>query len=117
MQVFTVKDGIETMGIKRVERIDLESHYHTLTAIPQLCKKPKQLNMKLLSILSLCGLTSVVSAAIGQRCSGSPPRPCLCLDNRVCKGIGGTPVEKYSGGGFPCPSDASNIWGCYIYCD
>jgi len=73
--------------------------------------------MKLLSILSLAGLTTMVSAAVGTGCSGNLAHPCLCLDKGVCKNIGGTPVERDRSGNFPCPSDPGDVWGCYIWCD
>jgi hypothetical protein len=73
--------------------------------------------MKLLSVAIFAGVAGLASASVGGFCSGSPAHPCICLDNGICKRLGGTPVERYSGGTFPCPSDPGAIWGCYIYCD
>jgi hypothetical protein len=73
--------------------------------------------MKSAPLLILSALTSLVSARVGYVCTGSLSHPCLCLDNGVCKTLGGTPIERDNKGNFPCPTDADNIWGCYIYCD
>jgi len=73
--------------------------------------------MKLLSVLSLAGLTTLVSARVGSTCDGNLAHPCLCLDKGICKNIGGTPTERDRSGNYPCPTDPGNVWGCYIWCD
>ena len=73
--------------------------------------------MKTASALLLAAMASLASASVGGYCTGNPERKCLCLVDTTCRGIGGTPIEKYNGGGYPCPSDPGNVWGCYIWCD
>jgi len=73
--------------------------------------------MKLLPVLIVSGLANLASAAVGGKCVGNLAHPCICLDKDLCKNyVHGTPIETENSGNYPCPADAGNIWGCYIYC-
>ena len=70
--------------------------------------------MKSLALLALL-LPINVLAAVNGRCSGVyNDGVCICLDRGTCTGkYNGLAIEG-SAGSYPCPSDAGNVWGCYI---
>lgn len=65
--------------------------------------------------LLLLSSTPYALAKPGGRCSGDwNDSTCICLDRNACIYTYQGRAEKGSTGNWPCPSDPSNVQGCYI---
>ena len=68
-----------------------------------------------MKFITLLLTPTLALAAVNGRCSGGyNDGLCICLDHDTCTGTYNGYAVEGSGGNYPCPSDASNIWGCYI---
>jgi hypothetical protein len=68
----------------------------------------------IITTLAVLAMPAPILAAIGGRCSGTyNDGQCICLTRSSCSSYGGFSFEG-SPGNYPCPNDASNVWGCYV---